>query len=245
MSWQWGQPWRVARSIATLRTQVNDLYPNRSKASDGTIGDEAHQQQVSDHNPDGAGVVHAFDITHDPRHGLDIGQLAEQLRDSRDPRIKYVIANRRIFAGPAGPSPFVWRSYSGTDPHTNHVHVSVAAGARGDDPSPWHITEGAEVITDADVKKIAAASAAAVAAIPVPRPGNTPVALGAQVGGANINSYRALAILRTMQGDDAELLAAIRTEIAAAVATLPENTVDVDQLAHRIVDQLVDKAAAE
>lgn len=234
-------PWRLARSLVQLRAQLNELYPRRSKDSDGTIGDEAHAQQVSDHNPDRAGVVRAFDITHDPADGLDIAELAEVLRLSRDARVKYVIANGRIFAGPAGPSPWQWRDYKGTDPHTNHLHLSVAAGARGDDPSPWRIHEGVEVITPEDVQKIAEA----VATIAVPRPGNTPASLGSQIGAANVNSYRTLALLRSMQGDDAELLAAVRTELVAALATLPvpTTTVDLDQLARRIVDQLVAKAA--
>src|SRR5215472_9581086 len=61
--------WRVAKSLARLRTQINDAFPQRSKSSDGTIGDAAHASRSSDHNPwivdDGIGVVSAFDVTHD------------------------------------------------------------------------------------------------------------------------------------------------------------------------------------
>ena len=57
--------WRLARSLETLRAQINALSPNRSKASDGTIGDAAHSARTSDHNPDGGGVVRALDLTHD------------------------------------------------------------------------------------------------------------------------------------------------------------------------------------
>ena len=66
-------PWRVAKSLLLLRNQVNRKAPNRSKVSDGTIGDKAHQSQNSDHNAwvkDGSvGVVTALDITHDPTDG--------------------------------------------------------------------------------------------------------------------------------------------------------------------------------
>ncbi|HKV33547.1 MAG TPA: hypothetical protein VJP89_04485, partial [Pyrinomonadaceae bacterium] len=59
--------WRVAKSLLRLREQINELAPNRSKASDGTIGDAAHASRKSDHNPwvkDGSiGVVTAMDIT--------------------------------------------------------------------------------------------------------------------------------------------------------------------------------------
>lgn len=131
--------WRLAESLVVLRDQLNQLYPNRSKLSDGTIGDAAHAASVSDHNPNSDGVVTAFDGTHDPAHGIDIAVLAETLRVHRDPRIKYVIANRRIFAGNDGPSPWVWRNYTGTDPHTNHLHLSVLARL-ADSTRPWAIS---------------------------------------------------------------------------------------------------------
>jgi hypothetical protein len=43
-------------------------------------------------------VVTALDVTHDPANGVDPGALAETLRTSRDPSIKYIISNRRIAA---------------------------------------------------------------------------------------------------------------------------------------------------
>ena len=140
-------PWRVARSLESLRAQVNAAHPARSKASDGTIGDTAHAATVSDHNPDAGGVVRALDLTHDPAHGVDAGDLAEQLRLSRDPRLKYVIADRRIFAGNAGPQPWVWRAYAGTDPHTSHVHVSVLPGTPGDTTGAFNLTRSPSKIT--------------------------------------------------------------------------------------------------
>lgn len=135
-------PWRLAHSLEQLRTQVNTLAPGRSKASDGTIGDAAHAASVSDHNPDAAGVVRAFDITHDPAHGLDGTALAGALVASRDPRIKYVIWNHRMarsYPKPGIPA-WSWAAYTGQDPHTNHVHLSVVADARADATTPWKIT---------------------------------------------------------------------------------------------------------
>ena len=124
-------PWRVAKSLLTLRDQVNRKAPSRNKANDGTIGDAAHASRTSDHNPwvtdGGVGVVTAMDITHDPAHGCDAGALAEAIRSSQDARVKYVIWNRRI-ANPlpiGGQPPWAWRPYTGANPHNHHVHVSV------------------------------------------------------------------------------------------------------------------------
>lgn len=132
--------WRVARSLETLRGQIDERYPNRSRISDGTIGDADHQNRQSDHNPwYGPGIVTALDITHDPKGGVDIDKLTDELQASRDPRIKYVIANRLIMSGQGGPSPWVWRGYSGSNPHTRHMHVSVVASPLCDDPRPWNL----------------------------------------------------------------------------------------------------------
>lgn len=129
---------RIAKSLDTLRSQVNAQWPGRSKANDGWIGDAAHQATASDHNPNAAGVVTALDITHDPAHGLDAGKLADTLRLSHDPRIKYIISNRRIASSLI--SPWVWRPYSGANAHEEHVHVSVMADPKlYDDPRPWVI----------------------------------------------------------------------------------------------------------
>lgn len=131
--------WRLAKGLETLRSQVNARWPGRSKDSDGSIGDEGHSARLSDHNPDGSGVVHAIDITHDPKGGFDSYAFADLLLKKQDPRLKYVISNRRIGSGPQGVSPGIWRHYSGTNPHDHHVHVSIVSGARADDTRPWDI----------------------------------------------------------------------------------------------------------
>jgi len=124
-------PWRVARSLLTLRSQVNLRAPNRNKASDGTIGDERHMGRNSDHNAwiiDGANrVVSAMDITHDAGRGCDADAIAEAIRAARDGRVKYIIWNRRICSSYAigGGAAWVWRNYTGDNPHTRHIHISV------------------------------------------------------------------------------------------------------------------------
>lgn len=127
--------WRVARSLDVLLGQLNTRAPNRSKASDGSIGDAAHASRVSDHNPDAQGIVRARDFTHDPAGGLDCHWLAAQLVASRDARIKYVIWDRRIWQGS-------WQPYNGADDHTHHLHLSVVAGPAADTTTPWNLGTG-------------------------------------------------------------------------------------------------------
>jgi hypothetical protein len=117
--------WRLARSLEQLRREVNAAFPARSKMSDGTIGDPAHSSRTSDHNPNAYGVVCAIDITHDPRNGCDAGWIANVAITDR--RVKYVIWNGRLWSrARAGEG---WRSYSGANPHTKHIHISVGPSA--------------------------------------------------------------------------------------------------------------------
>jgi hypothetical protein len=125
---------RTAGSLLQLRKQLNELYPKRSKTSDGTIGDAAHAARASDHNPNKVGVVTAMDITHDPSNGVDIAVLAQQLVDSRDPRIKYIIRNGQ-YADTA--TKREWRKYTGENGHFHHMHISVQGNY--DSEAKWKI----------------------------------------------------------------------------------------------------------
>ena len=141
--------WRLAGALVALRNGVNTRWPNRDKASDGTIGDTSHaaRSSASDHNPwidvAGIGVVRALDVDVD---GIDAGWYAEQLRllgaagDHRLTGGGYVIFNRRItradFSG--------WSVYSGINPHTKHVHTSFSRSPGGfDDSAAWRFLTGA------------------------------------------------------------------------------------------------------
>lgn len=135
------RPWRVAKSLLKLRDQINEAYPNRNKKSDGTIGDAAHASRKSDHNPwirNGRyGVVSALDITNDPRNGVDSSEFADYLKEKNDPRVKYLVSDRRIW------NPRIsnkWRKYRGKNPHTQHFHLSVKPQSNFyDDDQPWDI----------------------------------------------------------------------------------------------------------
>lgn len=141
--------WRVAKALEKFRDQINAAAPNRDKGSDGTIGDEAHASTSSDHNPhvkDGSmGIVTAMDITHDPEHGVNTYKIAEQLRLSKDKRIKFVISDGRIFGDEAYARrnhtvAWAWGEYNGRNPHSHHIHVSVnPSKAEYDSMVSWKI----------------------------------------------------------------------------------------------------------
>lgn len=156
--------WYIAKSLEMLRAQLNALAPHRSTASDGGIGDAAHSARLSDHNPTPTGQVCARDFTNDPAGGCGGQWLADTLVASRDPRIKYIIWNRRILDSRPGQNPWTWQPYSGNNDHTHHVHVSVFAGASGDNISPWNLgqTSGEDDVTPQEIQAVAAAAAQAV-----------------------------------------------------------------------------------
>lgn len=127
--------YRIARSLDQLRNEIDAEWPERSTASDGWIGDAAHRERKSDHNPNAAGVVTALDVTAPEGH-----EVAERLRQARDRRVKYMISNGWIcssYPHKEGPA-WSWRPYSGSNQHERHAHISVMASPTlYDDASTW------------------------------------------------------------------------------------------------------------
>lgn len=133
--------WRLAKSLIRLREQINAAYPNRDKASDGSIGDARHSASKSDHNPNAAGVVTAIDIDKDLSATQKVEIIVNALVEARDPRIKYIIWRGRIISSQV--SPWVWRKYTGANGHFEHVHISVGPSATlYDDARDWNIGTG-------------------------------------------------------------------------------------------------------
>jgi hypothetical protein len=118
--------WKLSKAAAQMREQIDDSYPERSRKSDGTLGDLRHLTRKSDHNPDANGWVRALDVTADLGVGLDeTADLVEQIRKyakrAKRKRIAYIIYNGRIA------SPILnwkWRKYRGSNPHKSHWHLS-------------------------------------------------------------------------------------------------------------------------
>jgi hypothetical protein len=134
------KPWRLAESLKQLRKQVNTAYPARDTSSDGSIGDQAHSSRASDHNPSN-GVVNAVDIDRDLNTpGVTMQQVVNAICESRDPRVKYIIFNKKITVQNSDLQK--WKKYTGSNPHDKHAHISVFnVKSLFDDASPWALPQ--------------------------------------------------------------------------------------------------------
>lgn len=134
---------RQAYSLDVLVAECNTHAPNRSKVSDGGLGDPAHAARVSDHNPNEAGVWRARDITDDPPEldGSDLFHRIHNLMREGHPALKsgaYLIHNSQIVSYDRLAEGL--RPYDGENAHTKHVHVSVSTAAAGyDSRTPWNL----------------------------------------------------------------------------------------------------------
>lgn len=154
--------WRVAKSILTLHAQLKRGAPRAAPPATpadawGTIGDAVHDP-TSDHSPHdlpglGDGVVTAGDFPDVPDLGLDARKVLDDIRRSRDPRVKYGISHGQMFSSyPTSSYPaWTWRPYSGKDGHFTHGHLSVVGDARADGTQPWQ-TIGGEIDVNLDDK---------------------------------------------------------------------------------------------
>lgn len=109
--------WHLAPSLVQFRNEVNKKWPNRSKKSDGTIGNTSHAARKSDHNPNSRDSVNAIDITYP---GVNATAIINAVK--KHPSANYVIFNRKIYSRKNG-----WKAekYTGASPHTEHLHISI------------------------------------------------------------------------------------------------------------------------
>lgn len=106
--------WRVSGNLVVI---MADVRAHLGPVTIGTIGDTAHQTEVSDHNPDSRGIVCAIDVM------FPVGPNATAIVDAARGRsdLAYIIHNRIIYSASRGWAAAV---YTGSDPHINHVHLS-------------------------------------------------------------------------------------------------------------------------
>lgn len=144
MVWTGDYRGTLAPALVALFDQADEGWPNRSDASDGSLGDQAHADRTSDHNPklpNPPGWVDAADLTEDHVNGPSLPALWDHLIATRDSRVKYLIYEGRIVAS-YGTSAWTPRPYTGLNAHRQHIHISVTTGGRGD-TSPWFPTGAA------------------------------------------------------------------------------------------------------
>ena len=71
---------KLCKAGQQLREQIDDVFPDRDRTSDGWIGDVRHAARKSDHNPTNEGIVRAIDIDADLKsHKSEAFDLADQL----------------------------------------------------------------------------------------------------------------------------------------------------------------------
>jgi hypothetical protein len=162
--------WILIKCLGQLFAEFDRIAPDRDRASDGAIGDTAHQHEVSDHNPDETGSVpihdpdkinevHAIDVDSDLRTpGVDMERVVQFLlarcRSGAETRLRYIIYYQRIWSASDG-----WRErpYTGASQHREHAHFSASYdSAKEASTASWHLEE-AMPVTPAEIKSIAAA----------------------------------------------------------------------------------------
>lgn len=153
--------------LRALFAEFDVIAPRRRHASDGSVGDLAHQQETSDHNPDETGKVpihdadkinevHAIDVDADlntPGLTMEmcVQRILERCRAGKERRLRYIIFNRRTWDYRNA-----WReeTYRGSsDPHTGHAHFSASYDSDHEaDVGPWGLED--LIMTDDDLERI-------------------------------------------------------------------------------------------
>jgi hypothetical protein len=120
---------KASPAATAVLKQATMLWPKRKKLSDGLLPSLAHQKANpnSDHN---TGL--AVDLTHDPKNGVDCAKIFESLK--KDKRVSYLIFDKKIWSRKQARSGN--RPYSGSNPHTKHLHISINSNS-ANDTSDW------------------------------------------------------------------------------------------------------------
>jgi hypothetical protein len=123
----------LSKAAVQMREQIDDSFADRSRKSDGWIGNQKHQNTKSDHNPlPKTGEVCAIDVDaklcDQPEMSI---YLAEQIRVAAktDKRISYIIHCGKIASAKS-----FWRfvKYRGINQHTRHIHISFKPNQKGE-----------------------------------------------------------------------------------------------------------------
>lgn len=222
--------WILIACLKRLFAEFDKIAPGRDHASDGSIGDTAHQHEVSDHNPDETGSVpihdadhtnevHAVDVDSDLRTpGLSMEDVVQFLlarcRSGAETRLRYIIYNRRIWEASNG---WKQRAYTGSSAHTEHAHFSASYDtAKEASTASWHLEDvnmpSVDEIADGVVEKIRTD----LSYTPTPAPGEQPYErktvadVGLMEQRRKAMEDRLTARIDTLEATLAEILAAVK-----------------------------------
>lgn len=162
--------WVLIPCLKALFAEFDRIAPSRDHASDGSIGDTVHQNEVSDHNPDETGRVPIHDADHiNEVHAIDVDNtlresdltmekvvqfLLQRCRSGAEKRLRYIIYNRRIWSASSG---WVQKTYTGASPHTEHAHFSASYTTNLEaSTASWHLEDIPVALTAADKEWIKA-----------------------------------------------------------------------------------------
>jgi len=133
----WNTVSMLTPGMKNLGNQINRVFINRDGTSDGAIGDYAHQQGKSGHNPDDTShhnaewdsdsdnipEVRAIDVDSNLGDEVSAQALVDHIRKLPNVGtvLRYIIYNRKIYSASNGWNP---QPYTGPSPHTEHIHFS-------------------------------------------------------------------------------------------------------------------------
>lgn len=144
--------WVLTQNMVRLRTELNQLGPNRDRTTDGSVGDLAHQSSPSGHNPDLTGYpewadgdsldeVRAIDVDKDGPwlYGQSMEKIVQHLvmrgRKGDPIPLAYIIYNRRIWGWFNG---WATQTYNGDNPHDKHAHFSGDYSQKADNAGSFN-----------------------------------------------------------------------------------------------------------
>lgn len=109
-----------APALVKLKTQLHARYPAMALAALGIMADKAHIAAGTSDHIEGNALDIPVEMTM-----AHMKQLALEIL--KDGRVHYVIFDRVFYHEGRAPTP-----YTGTSPHTDHIHVSIYPAKRAD-----------------------------------------------------------------------------------------------------------------
>lgn len=175
--YNWNNVSMLTPGMKNLGSQINRRFAFRSPTSDGAVGDYAHSQGSSGHNPDDTShdnaewdsdsdtkkEIRAIDVDKDlnDSYGIDMQEVINHM--IRLPGlsivIRYIIYRGKIYHVRNGFAP---ETYIGDNKHTEHAHFSGAWSQASDENTSFdfkfdQLGVDMPVLDGADVTKIWAA----------------------------------------------------------------------------------------